>query len=175
VALSAGGETLRQPLVVKPDPRVKLAPAAYEREFSLAMNVQDASTQIAAALDEATKLLKALDDRKARETKLRPQIEQIEADISRLSDVPLPANVRPGRQTPPPHTDSLTSLSADFAKLRSAVDGADADPSADSLASYALLSKSLSDTLHAWRELKQKELSSLDAALKAEGEKPIEP
>jgi photosystem II stability/assembly factor-like uncharacterized protein len=175
VALSAGGETLRQPLVVKPDPRVKLAPAAYEREFSLAMKVQDASTQIAVALEEATKLLKALDDRKAQETKLRPQIEQIEADISRLSDVPLPANVRPGRQTPPPHTDSLTSLAADFAKLRNAVDGADADPSADSLASYAALSKTLAGTLHAWQQLKQKELSSLNAALKAEGEKSIEP
>jgi photosystem II stability/assembly factor-like uncharacterized protein len=173
VELTADGQTLRQPLVVQPDPRVKIAPAAYEREFSLARKVQDASGQISAALAEAAKLLKTLDERKAHETKLQPEIEQLETEISSLSDVPLAANIRPGRENPPRRTDSLKGLQADFGKLKNAVDGADADPSADSLASYAMLSKTLSGTLRAWQQLKQKSLAGLNAALKMEGEQPV--
>jgi photosystem II stability/assembly factor-like uncharacterized protein len=175
VELTADGQTLRQSLVVKPDPRVQIAPAAYEHEFSLASKVQDASGQLSAALTEATKLLKALEERKSRETRLRPQIERIEADISALSDAPLPANVRPGRESPLLRTDSLKSLAADFGKLKNAVDGADADPSADSLSSYATLSKMLADTLREWEQLKQKKLADLNAELKTDGEQPIGP
>jgi hypothetical protein len=171
--LTADGQTLRQPLIVKPDPRIKLAPAAFQREFALAMNVQNASAQIAAALNEASDLLKALEDREARETRLRPQIEQAMSDISALSDIPLPANTRPGRENPPLRTDSLQSLAADFSKLKQAVDGADADPGADSLAAYATLSKTLADTLHAWRQLKEKDLAALNAGFKTEGESPL--
>jgi len=175
VELTADGQTMRQPLIVKPDPRVKIAPAAYEREFSLAMKVQAASEKTSAALKEATRLLKTLEDRKALKAELRPQIEKVEADVSSLSDIPLPTNIRAGRESTPLRTDSLQSLQADFEKLKSAVDGADADPSTDSLASYAELSKTLSNTLRAWEQLKRKELAGLDAQLKAEGEKPLDP
>jgi hypothetical protein len=175
VELMADGQTSREPLVVKPDPRVRIAPAAYEREFSLARKVQDASGRISAAVTEATKLLKALEDRKAHETRLRPQIEHVEAEISSLSDVPLAANARTGHESPLLRTDSLKSLAADFGKLKNAVDGADAEPSADSLASYAALSKTLSDSLRAWQQLKQKDLAELNEALKSEGEQPVSP
>jgi len=175
VELAADGQTLRQPLIVKPDPRVKIAPAAYEREFALAVKVQAASEQISAALKEAALLLMTLEERKAGKAELRPQIEQVEADVSALSDVPLPTKVRAGRENLPLRTDSLQSLQADFEKLKSAVDGTDADPSADSLVSYAELSKTLSNTLRAWEQLKRKELASLDTRLKAEGEKPLDP
>lgn len=174
VELAADGQTLHQPLIVKPDPRVKIAPAAYEREFSLAVKVQAASEQISAALKEATQVLKTLEERKAFKAELRPQIEQIEVDVSSLSDIPLPANIRAGRENTPLRTDSLQSLSADFEKLKSAVDGADAEPSADSLASYAELSKTLSNTLRTWEQLKQKDLAGLNARLKADGEKPVD-
>ena len=40
VELTVDGRTLRQPLTVKPDPRVKLTQAAYEREFHLARMVE---------------------------------------------------------------------------------------------------------------------------------------
>jgi hypothetical protein len=173
IELRAGGQTLRQALVLKPDPRVKLVPAAFQREFALTMDVQNASAQIAAALKEASGLLKALEDREAHETRLRPQIEQAMSDISALSDIPLPADTRPGRENPPLRTDSLQSLAADFGKLKQAVDGADADPGADSLAAYAALSKTLADTLHAWQQMKEKDLAALNAGFKTEGEGPL--
>ncbi|HTQ12701.1 MAG TPA: hypothetical protein VMH86_02405 [Rhizomicrobium sp.] len=171
IELSAGGQTLRQPLVVEPDPRVKIPPGAYEREFSLAMKVQDASTQISRALKEASGLLKTLGDREAQQTKLQPQIALAMSDISALSGLPLPAGKRLARQSPSARTDSLQSLADDFAKLKQAVDGADADPSADSRASYAALSKTLATTLETWKQLDKQILESLGARLKSEGEK----
>jgi hypothetical protein len=158
---------------VKPDPRVKLPQAAYEREFALAVKVQDALAQIAAAQAEAGKLLKALADRRSRNGTLRLQIEKLIADVSGLSDIPVPGTGRPGRETPPLRTDSLKSLSERFRGLEHAVDGADADPSADSLASYAALRKTLEKTLAAWQTAKQKDLASLNAALAAQHESGI--
>ncbi len=173
VELKADGKTLRQPLLVAPDPRVRLPAAAYEREFSLAMKVQDASSQVSASIKEATALLKVLAERKAHETKLLPQFEHVENDISGLSDIPVAARVRSGHENPLFRTDSLKSLAADFDKLKRAVDDADAEPSADSLAAYAALSKTLTATLQAWAQLKEKDLAALNAQLKAEGEKPV--
>jgi hypothetical protein len=171
VALSVNGQTLRQPLTVKSDPRVKIAPAALVREFQLAMQVQKTSAQNTAALKEATALMKALGERAAHETKLRPQMLHAMSSIGVLSDVPLPSNVHPGRANPPARADSFRSLADDFEKLEAAIDGADADPSTDAKASYATLSKILAATLKQWQTLKTGEIAALNSALTAAGEK----
>jgi photosystem II stability/assembly factor-like uncharacterized protein len=173
IALSVNGQTLRQPLTVKPDPRVKMAPAALLREFQLAMQVQTAAAQTAAALKDASALMKALAARAPHETRLRPQMLHAMASIAALTDVPLPSNVHPGRENPPARADSLRSLASDFQKLEQAVDAADADPSADAKASYATLSKMLAATLKQWQALKQAEIAALNAALAAAGEKAV--
>jgi hypothetical protein len=173
VELSVNGQTLRQPLVVKPDPRVNVTPAALQREFSLAVKVQDASAQASIALKEASGTLKALAKRDAQETKLRPQIEQTMAAISALSDIPLAAKKHSDGESRPFRAASLQSLAVDCRKLKQSVDGADADPSTDSRAAYAALSKTLAGTLHAWQQLKQKDLAALNAGFKAENEKPL--
>jgi photosystem II stability/assembly factor-like uncharacterized protein len=173
VELSVDGQTLRQPLVIEPDPRVNVTPAALQREFALAMKVQKASAQISATLKDAGETLKALAARDAQETKLQPQIEQTMAAISALSDIPLPAKKHSDRESQSFRADSLQALAADCRKLKQSVDGADADPSTDSRAAYATLSKTLGDTLHAWQRLKQKDLAALNAGFKAEDEKPL--
>jgi photosystem II stability/assembly factor-like uncharacterized protein len=50
VVLIAGGETLRQPLTVAPDPRVTAAPASYQAEFDLARRIEADRGRVAAAL-----------------------------------------------------------------------------------------------------------------------------
>jgi len=173
VALTITGQTLRQPLTVKPDPRVKVAPAALQREFELAMQVQKTSAQNAGALKEATALMKTLGDRVAHETKLRAQMLHAMASISTLTDVPLPSSVHPGRENPPARADSFRSLASNFEKLEAAIDDADADPSADAKASYTTLSKMLAATLKQWQVLKAGEIAALNAALTAAGEKAL--
>ena len=53
--------------------------------------------------------------------------------------------------------------------------GADADPSADAVASYARLSKMAAATLRNWQQLKRNDLAELNAALSEAGAKPIAP
>jgi hypothetical protein len=173
IALTVNGQTLRQPLTLKPDPRVKVAPAALQREFQLAMQVQKTSAQNTAALKEASALMKALGARVAHETKLRPQMLHAMASINALSDVPLPSNEHPGRENPPAQASSFRSLAADFEKLQAAIDNADADPSADAKASAATLSKMLAATLKQWQALKTGEIAALNASLTAAGEKSV--
>jgi hypothetical protein len=171
VALTVNGQTLRQPLTLRPDPRVKVAPAALQLEFDLARQVQKTSAQNDAALKEATALMKALAARAPHETKFRLPIIHAMSSIAALTDVPLVTI--PGRENPPAHTDSFRSLATDFEKLAAAIDNADADPSADAKASYATLSKMLAATLKQWQALKQGEIAALDKALAAAGEKAL--
>ncbi len=173
VELTADGQSVRQPLNLKPDPRVKVPMAGLLREFHLAMKVQTAGAKAAAALKEASDLMKALAARAPQEAGMSAKITQTMAAISDLSEIPLPSAVPTGRPKPPDRAGSLTSLAADFQKLERAVDGADADPSPDVGASYASLSKMLDTTLAAWSRLKQTDLAAVNAGFKAEGKTPL--
>ena len=174
IELGVNGRHFRQPLRVLPDPRVHVSEAALQREFVLAQKVQDATARSAAASAEATRLLKALDARRTHaDGSLRAQIETLLAKATDLSGVQLHPDPRNTMGSPPRRTDSLRALSMDLAKLGQAVDGADADPGTDALASYASLSDTLTATLDTWKRLKQDDLAALDHALKAAGQKPI--
>ncbi|TAM57613.1 MAG: hypothetical protein EPN49_14505 [Rhodanobacter sp.] len=174
IELGVNGRHYRQPLRVLPDPRVPVSAAALQREFVLARKVQAATVRSAAAGAEATRLLKALDARRTHaDGSLRTQIETLLAKATDLSGVQLHPDPRNSMGSPPRRTDSLRALSMDLAKLEQAVDGADADPGTDALASYASLSDTLTATLDAWKRLKQDDLAALDRALKAAGQKPL--
>ncbi len=173
IELDADGRSLRQPLVVKPDPRVKVPPAALLREFQLATKVDAASAEAAAAIKDATGLLKALAARAPHEAKMRPQMAQLTAKILDLSGIPVHPDTTSGRVVPPSRADSLRTLAADLDKLEHAVDGADADPGADANASYATLTRMLAVSLHEWQQLQATDLAALNARLAVEGEKPV--
>ncbi|HJU28544.1 MAG TPA: hypothetical protein VJ718_05210 [Candidatus Binataceae bacterium] len=175
VALSVDGRDYRQPLIVKPDPRVAVSEAALRREFELAEKVTEAQARASAATAEATGLLKVLESRLAHTNLMRDHVAALMAKVSDLSGVQLHPNPRNLVAAPPRRTDSLRALSTDLDKLEQVVDGADADPSADALASYAKLSNMLAVTIHSWRQLKESDVAMLNARLTAAGYKSIVP
>ncbi len=176
VSLDVDGHDYTEPLTVKPDPRVKVSEAALMREFVLAEKVEMASAEASAACADATRILKALQSRLDHANRMRDQISELMARMSDLSGVSTqPPNPRNLTATPPRRTDSLRAISIDLRKLERAVDGADADPSADALASYAKLSKILADQLHAWQQMKHRDLTRLNASLREAGASPIDP
>jgi photosystem II stability/assembly factor-like uncharacterized protein len=171
VVLTVAGRDYSEPLVVKPDPRVKLPDGAYEREFELARKVEAAQAQTAAAYGRAVTLLDALDARLAKRGAVHRQMAALLAKASRISGttphaIPFPA-------VPPLRTDSLQALVSDLATLESATDGADADPSPDALSSYAMLSGKVAATLAEWTRLETVDVPKLNERLKAAGEQPI--
>jgi len=174
IDLQVDGKHYHQPLKVLPDPRVKLSDAALQREFALARKVEDAAVRTAAASTEASKLLKALDARLGQtHGPLRSQISELMTKAQDLSGVVLHPDPRNTMGSPPKRIDSLRALSMNFDKLGRAVDGADADPSADALTSYQRLTHTLDATLEAWHRLKQDELATLNRRLKTAGAQAI--
>jgi photosystem II stability/assembly factor-like uncharacterized protein len=173
IELSADGQTVRHTLTVVPDPRVTVSPAALAREFDLAMKVEAARAKDETALKEATRLMETLAERAKHENKLRGQIAQAMAAISAVSAVPMPGKSPGPRQAPPDNPTSLKVLATKLQKLEHAIDGADADPSADVRTSYASLSKMLDGTLAAWNRLKRSELNALDEELGATGQSQL--
>jgi photosystem II stability/assembly factor-like uncharacterized protein len=174
VVLHVDGKSYRQPLQLLPDPRVKVSVAAMQREFALARQVEGAQLRAAAASAKAAKLLKALDARLPQSgNQLHAQVEALITSTQDLSGVVLHPDPRNGMGSPPQNTGSLRALSMNLAKLEQAVDGADADPSADTQSAWTLLSQTLDTTLASWNQLQQAGLGSLNDALKANGKKPI--
>ncbi|HEU5443893.1 MAG TPA: hypothetical protein VFU61_08710, partial [Steroidobacteraceae bacterium] len=173
VELTVDGHGYRQPLLVKPDPRVKVPEAALQREFDLARKVEAAQLQASSALGDAVKLLNSLDARLAKAGAVHGAVAALFAKATDISGTtPHPERV-PYPAIPPLRADSLQALANDLSDLQSAVDGADADPSPDALSSYSLLRRQLTMTLAQWTRLQKVDMPKLDARLKAAGEKPI--
>ena len=173
IELAANGASARQPLTVKTDPRVRVSDAALQHAFVLAQKVAAQSTQASAAVAEATKLLKALDARLPAAKDAQPAMTQLMAEITDVSGVPVHPDPREGIKNVPRRTDCLSALATDLQHLQSAIDGADAEPGKDAVTAYSTLSKMLASTLREWQTLKARDLATLNASLKAEGEKPI--
>jgi photosystem II stability/assembly factor-like uncharacterized protein len=152
VKLTAGGKTVAQPLVIKPDPRVNLPVSALQREFVLATQVADTWSQAAAALADATRLLKTVQQHKD-QSSIRLAVDVL--DISGIHD---DSENRPVK--PPRRGDSFKTLATDLQNLEHAVDGADADPGTDAEAGYRQLSKMLSNSLQEWQKLKNGSLGT---------------
>jgi hypothetical protein len=171
VELTAAGRDYRQPLVLQPDPRVKLPQSAYDREFDLARKVEAAKLQAATALGSAVTLLDALDARLANAGGAHRQMAALLAKASSISGTTPHAIAFPA--VPSPRTDSLQALSIDLDALESAVDGADAAPSPDAVSSYAALSQKLAATMTEWTRLETVDVPKLNGRLKAAGAQPI--
>ncbi len=171
VELSVAGRDYRQPLVLAPDPRVKISQAAFEREFALARKVEAAQLQASSALDRAQKLLDTLDDRLAQ---AGPAHREVVALMAKAGDISgTRAHAIPFPTVPPLRTDSLQALATNLESLESAVDAADADPSPDALTSYAILSRELTATLAEWTQLETVDVPKLNERLKGAGKQPI--
>jgi photosystem II stability/assembly factor-like uncharacterized protein len=173
VELSVGGQDYRTPLVVRPDPRVKLSQPAFRREFELARKVERAQLQASAALERAAKLLDTLDARLAKAGAAHAGLAALLAKATNISGIRPHAERAPFPAVPALRTDSLQALSADLDALEAAVDGADADPSPDTLSSYSILSGKLTATLAEWAKLERVDVPKLNERLRAAGRAAI--
>jgi photosystem II stability/assembly factor-like uncharacterized protein len=172
VALEVDGRRYEEPLLVEPDPRVTVSSAALQREFVLARQIDQAGAQVAAALDQARKLLEALEPRLAQPGATRTNIASFVARALALSGLS-PSRPPNAPKLKPLRTDSLAALSADLEKLENAVDGADADPGPDARAAWAALSRMVTGTLAEWHHFLDQDLTTLNRNLGAAGEPPV--
>jgi photosystem II stability/assembly factor-like uncharacterized protein len=174
VHLAVMGRTYRQPLIVKPDPRVHISQAAFVRQFRLAQKVEAAQLRASRAVDRAVKLLDAMETRLDRSGHLRAQMARLRAQVRDVTGAQThPERLKELTGKPPARTNSLRALAFDLSNLEGALDGADARPSPDALTSYAKLSRLLDAALAKWKHIERIDVPRLDAQLQAQGERRL--
>jgi hypothetical protein len=132
VVLTVDGQKLTRPLTVVPDPRIKLAEAAYDEQFALAKEIEAERVLVSAANEEANALAKKSND---------PRIREI-ADITPEGAWWLA----------PASTSSLRFIDNALGNLQSVVDSADVAPTADARASWAKLKPAADAVLARWKD-----------------------
>ncbi len=156
VELSVGGRSLRQPLTVLADPRIKADPAAFQAEFVLARQVEHAQAEVRTALAEAAKRQASLQDQmRAAPPAQRLDLQRQQAELAAITDL-APDNPANSMPTPPRAQTGLSDLSQRLDKLMLAVDGADGAPTPDDLAGYRQASQALEAALEHWDAYKRR-------------------
>ncbi|WP_428390677.1 WD40/YVTN/BNR-like repeat-containing protein [Lichenicoccus sp.] len=137
VALTVDGHTLRQKLQVVPDPRLHVAPEAFQQEFALARKIQADRIAVRIILRDAAAL------------RARTVSTQTKAALTALID---PSTT--GSQAHPPAPDGLPEIADRLASLAQAIDGADAAPSPDARAGLAQAEHALAAVTSRWNTLR---------------------
>ena len=119
VELDVAGHTLRQPLNVIADPRVKVSQADFEAEFRLAKRIEQARVRVRRMLEQAAELKTGL----GKTQRLRPSRRRACRSCRETR--------RRFRRATAPTT--LTSISEWLDNLAQAVDGADGAPTPDNV------------------------------------------
>ncbi|HEV8241518.1 MAG TPA: hypothetical protein VGS57_19305 [Thermoanaerobaculia bacterium] len=175
LVLTVDGQRLVQPLEVRPDPRIGLNADAYARQLAITLRIDGERALLAKAAGEANRALKALGERiPTAPPKLRGELAALRdriADVAGVTVMSNPANAWP---YPPRRRDSLRFVRNALDGLYQAVQGADADPSADVMAGLNELSPISSAALEAWDALKSRELAEANRRLRRAELKPIE-
>ncbi len=166
VELSSGGRTYAQPIVVKPDPRVRASQADLEAQFDLAKRVTDA---LAASYDgyrQLTELRAALADRsvalggKAGAAEAVNAAKGLDAQLAALQNGTAAA---PG----------LGLVNRDMARYFNMLESGDARPAETLRAAVTEACKALTRTLGDWRELSTAAVPSFNTQLGARKLAPL--
>jgi len=155
VRLTAGGQTYRQPLEVKMDPRVSAARDALESTLDLEL-------KISAALERNFMAYQQVKDLRSRLTEFSKQpagdpvataATQLDAKAGTLAGASVAVLGTPKDGSFMTVNDSLVALIA-------LVDGADFAPSAESFTAWRKVCLAMNATLEKWQELKGKDLAA---------------
>jgi hypothetical protein len=176
IELSVDGKRLRQPVSVAPDPRVKLADDAYAQQFEFARSIEAAQLRVAAARGEAKNLHMALAGARAAagaNAQLTAAIDALDKDVVVRAGIIDAGNSRNAWALPAPSTTSLRFIGETFGNFAAAAASADAAPTPDARAGYAVAIASLDKGLAEWTAFTSSRLSALNAQLRAARQKPI--
>jgi photosystem II stability/assembly factor-like uncharacterized protein len=157
VRLSIGAHQWEQPLIVNPDPRVRITAADFSSQFELAQRLAGALDSSTGALLEARSLRAQLKDRTSRASgTLADRIQSLDHQIGELLEPP-EAGGAPQR--------GLASVNGDFSGLYTQVTGADAAPTAAELAATDRCLKEWQGLKDRWQHVRDDEVAGLNKEL----------
>lgn len=171
VVLRVGANRWEQPLEVRPDPRLQVAPGAYASQLALAQQLADALDHSTTALFTARSLRAQAQERTghapaSQATRLRDFAQQLATLIAGVDEQPA---------RPPAAPRGLEALNTDIATLYDQVGRADAAPTAAQSTAAASAMAEWQTLQLALQKLAGPDTLSLNAALRQARLAPLQP
>ena len=161
VKLTVDGRSYSAPLEIRMDPRVNVALTALNEQLILANRIEQAMAQSHDAARQVQDLRRQLRDLQSR---LQNQANGTGiADAAKAIDQKLALIEGGGARR---SGDGLVGVNSGLGVLMTMVTSADAAPTAQMAASYREFSKALDQQLATWREIRNRDLLTLNAGLR---------
>ena len=176
VKLTVDGQSYTQPLTLKPDPRIHLEQAAYQKQFETAQQLAGLTARANAIARTADGMRRAAGDRQQKVTSDAAK-QAVAAFVKRLDETVGPPAGNPFAGEPEsgaPEQPTIRILARNFQQLYGAVESADAAPTADVLKGLTEFSQQLTQATQQWQTFLSTELPKVNDALKQAGAEPIE-
>jgi photosystem II stability/assembly factor-like uncharacterized protein len=170
VRLTANGQTLTQPLVVKMDPRVKTSAAGLEQQFRLSKQMYEGLLETTSALLQAKSLRAQLDHLK-NQGGAAPAVAEAEEALSAVAGGEEERRPRAGAK----EKDTLSSVNGELKIMFDTLQSADVAPTAPQAAAAADAQRKVAPVMAAWNRFKGTELPQLNAKLRAAGLPELNP
>jgi hypothetical protein len=150
VRLTAGGQTLTQPLDVVRDPRIPATDADLAAQFALARELESVRVEVARGLAQAAAVRRALASR----GNTGAATADLQAFAKKVDEIAgPPGELRQEELWTEEGAESLRRLSTSLVRFALSVESADAAPTEDILAGFRLRQESARKTLAAWTAL----------------------
>ena len=166
VRLTAGKAIRTQPLLVKMDPRVKTPASGLAEQFRLASEITQALNEDFSAIEAVRSVRVQLESLKGKPgpSELPDLVTSLDKKAALLEGKREEPFLAPPSSLGGPK--DLTSLNRELQALLRVVDGTDAAPMPQAMATYRELKKSLQALLADWDALRNRDLSALNEQLK---------
>ena len=179
VRLDVDGQRFEQPLTVRLDPRVEIAPEALQQQFDLSMVCYDAYRQVHTAREEVRAVRAQV--QALLETEMPAALTQALAALDEAAGV-VEGSGTPGAPdllygsvyAAPPGRETMAGLQQILLYLIELLQGADAQPTRQAVAAVEDQQQVLQDVLGRWRALQVGALRSVNEQLSAAGLETVE-
>lgn len=165
IRLTAAGQTHRQPITVKLDPRLSYTAQELQRQLDLAQKIAAGMKASYEGYNQAAQLLKELDDRA---TKLKASGKSADAEASAEA-----AETKARGLADPP--GGFGPLNRDLTRLMIAVDQSDSPPASEVVEAYVQMCQQAREIVSRWDELRSQDLPKLNTILRQQSLGTISP
>src|SRR5258708_3541874 len=160
VVLTVSGQTYTQPLAVRMDPTVKIAPTALAKQFELSQRMYKSLLTLSPAAEESAAMEKQIGELKKQAKE--ETLAAVNALEQKLRGV---RGRRTGRPGPPEEAPSGGGIKTRMLALLTILQEPDAAPTARAVAAVSELEQGVAPLMQRWESIKKEDVPALNTQL----------
>jgi photosystem II stability/assembly factor-like uncharacterized protein len=168
VTLTVNGKSYQQPLTVSMDPRVRIASADLAQQLKVSQPIYEELASTSAAMEQMKSVRAQLKNRRQQSPSLAGAIDALDQKIKMLQGAET-ARPTPGVEPPPTFTILQGKLTALFRVLQ----GVDAAPTTQALATGSELQQMQTSLMESWKQIMSQDIGNLNQQLQSSNLPPI--